>query len=210
MVKLKKKAVKKAAAVESKKVQGHIKGFNSGKTSGLSVAAFWTKLFTDNFRKKLTDAALASAFKAEFPKREAVTAVARHRSWFNRGAQGYGNGAPRAEGKRSEAYDKKGNITAGDWGDKSKKPNKKLSAIAKARALKMWAKKRKEGSAGPKKSAAASKPAKAAGKKMVVKKAKAAKPAKVKAAKPAPAKAPAGKKATASKVKKFKLKGAAD
>ncbi len=201
MVKLKKKAVKKAvAADEGRKVTGHIKGFNSGKTSGLSVAAFWTKLFRSNFKAKLTDAQLAAAFKAEFPKREAVTAVARHRSWFNRGAQGYGDGEARAEAKRSVAYDKKGEVTRGDWGDRDKKPNKKLSEIARKRAVKMWAAKRKAGTAKPK-SASKAPPAKP---KTAVKK----KPAKVKAAAPAAktekATTPAGK---GKKAKKFKLKG---
>lgn len=169
----------------------------TGKTTGLKVSEFWTRLFDRNFKAKKTDKQLKAEFAAEFPKRSGGPAVALLRSWYNRGQQNYGTAdeKQRPEAKRSTAYDKAGNVTAGDWGDKSKKKDKKLSALARERALKTWRKKKKAtGSAPAKKSKpAASKPAKG----------KASKPAKVKTAKTvkaekAPA-APAGKK-------KFKLK----
>lgn len=156
-------------------------GFGSGKTTGLSVSAFWTKLFDRNFKAKKTDKQLKAEFSAEFPKRTGGPAVALLRSWYNRGQQNYGaaDEKQRPDAKRSTAYDKKGQPTAGDWGDKAKKKNKKLSALARERALKTWRKKKKAAGTAPAKVPAA-KPAKA------VKGKAASKPAaKVKSSKPA-------------------------
>lgn len=185
----------------------------SGKVTGLSVAAFWTKLFDRNFKAKKTDKQLKAEFSAEFPKRTGGPAVALLRSWYNRGQQNYGTAdeKQRPDAKRSTAYDKKGQPTAGDWGDKAKKKNKKLSALARERALKTWRKKKKAAGTAPAKSSKPAKPAKAASKPAA--KVKSSKPAKVKgSAKTAKAHAAESVKATAAgksapdKKSKFKLK----
>lgn len=154
----KKKPAKMVGAKLRKKAAGPVmpengnKGSTTGVTTGLAISAFWNRILGANAaaKKKLTDPQLAQAVRKEFPRRESVQPVGRVRSFFNRGVQGYGNPPGtnvRGSKKESFAYDAKGRVTTStDWGQE-RKPSKKLSAVAKARAKKIWAKKK----AAPKK-----------------------------------------------------------
>lgn len=161
----KKKAMKKAAAVT--KPAG--KGYAVGRTSGLSVSAFWSKLLADNGKAKQTDKQLAKTFAKEFPAREIVQPVGRVRSMYNRGILGYGNPpgkAVKGTPKQSYAYDADGNVTTSAAWDTGRKPNPNCVKAGAARAKKRWAKAKKKTikvkRAGKRPAKPSTKPAKAA------------------------------------------------
>lgn len=124
-----------------------------GKTTGLltgkGVSEFWNAILAANAlsKKKLVDSQLAALVKKEFPGRKIVQPVGRVRSFFNRGVQGYGNPPGknvRETKKESFAYTPAGDVTKSvDWGF-DRKTSKKLSAVAKKRALKAWAKRKRK------------------------------------------------------------------
>jgi len=190
----KKKPAKKTAP--TKPAGEPVSGLTVGKTTGLGVAAFWSKLLADNGKRKLTDERLTKAFRKEFPDREIAQPVGRVRSMYNRGILGYGNppgkvvkGTP----KQSYAYDAEGEVTTSSAWDTGRKPNPACVAAGAERAAKRWGKKAKPKGKGGKIKVKRAKPktapapsSKSAGKS--AKSGKSAKPGKAKIGKGKPAK----------------------
>jgi hypothetical protein len=122
------KAEKKAAAPKSTR--------NTGKTTGLKIAAYQDQLMQKNFKAKLTDEQLAAAMCAEFPN--AITYTVNHvrgiRSQWNNGARASQEGV--APDKPLPEYGEDGSVVErrrGPAPSEKKASGKKVKAGKKAK-----------------------------------------------------------------------------
>jgi len=113
------KKVKKAKAAKPDVEETDGRG-KRGKTSGLKVAEFWRKLFADNFKGHMSDAALATSMNKEFPSDAPYDEadVAAHRGLFNKGKLRFQTHATKPK-EPLHRHDAKGNELP-LWGEKGK------------------------------------------------------------------------------------------
>lgn len=137
LVKGNKPATAPAKAAKAPKAKKERNPKYIGKTSGLRVQAFQDKLMKDNYRAKLTDAALAKAMRDEFPNAIAFTEkhVAGIRSQWNHGHRPTQEGA--APDKMLARFDEEGQaMSPRARATKAEKPTKAAKAAKPVKTVK--------------------------------------------------------------------------